>query len=189
MAAPRKDNVKDIIMNTTEALLQKNSIDNLTLANIATAAGVSKGTLYYHYKAKEDILVDITTRYLAEQREQLKVWIEDKEKDTSLHRLVKYVVERNVYETGPRLHLLYNACIGNEAVRKMIVTQYQEFQSYIASLIEARVEGIDPDFLSWMILLVSDGLIIQSELKTPDFSVPNFISGMDHFAGLLPSQK
>ena len=83
MAAPRKENVKDIIMNATEELLQENSLADISLASIAKAAGISKGTLYYHYKVKEDILLDITDRYLDEQWNDLIKWTEDKGKDTS----------------------------------------------------------------------------------------------------------
>ena len=187
MAAPRKDDVKTIIMDTTESLLQTNSIDNITLAMIASAAGISKGTLYYHYKNKESILVDITDRYLTDQRSQLARWVENKSKDTSFHRLVKYVIERNVYETGPRLHLLYNACIGNEEIRNMIVERYQEFSTYIARLISERVSGISPTYLSWLLLLLSDGLILQSELKTPGFDVQEFISDTAKYAQGLQS--
>ncbi len=187
MAAPRKDDVKSIIMDTTETLLQTNSIDNITLAMIASEAGISKGTLYYHYKNKESILVDITDRYLADQRNQLARWVENKSKDTSFHRLLKYVIERNVYETGPRLHLLYNACIGNEEIRSLIVERYQEFSTYIARLISERVSGINPTYLSWLLLILSDGLILQSELKTPGFDVQEFISDTAKYAQKLQS--
>ncbi|HPZ00484.1 MAG TPA: TetR/AcrR family transcriptional regulator [Clostridiales bacterium] len=185
MAAPRKEDVKTIIMDATETLLSSHSIDNITLAMIAGEAGISKGTLYYHYKNKESILIDITDRYLSDQRDQLSIWAENEKKDTSFHRLLKYVIERNVYETGPRLHLLYNACIGNEEVRAMIVDRYREFSSYIAKLIAKRVEGMDPNYLSWMLLLLSDGLILQSELKTPGFDVQHFIAQTDQYAQML----
>ena len=62
MAAPRKDNVKEKILDATEALLKSKSLSDITLSEIAASAGVSKGTLYYHYKNKTDILFDITNR-------------------------------------------------------------------------------------------------------------------------------
>ena len=52
MAAPRKENVKEIVLDATAALLKTNTFADLSLAQIAKAAGVSKGTLYYHYKTK-----------------------------------------------------------------------------------------------------------------------------------------
>ena len=76
MAAPRKDDVRELIIKATEDLLQTKKISDISLAEIADCAGISKGTLYYHYKSKNDILFDITDRYLDEQYENLVAWVE-----------------------------------------------------------------------------------------------------------------
>ena len=80
MAAPRNDNVKEKILNATESLLQKKDLSDITLAEIATETGISKGTLYYYYKNKTDIYMDITSRYLDQQWEDFIAWTENKEK-------------------------------------------------------------------------------------------------------------
>ena len=95
MAAPRNDNVKEKILDAATGLLNTQTFADISLAEIAAAAGVSKGTLYYHYKNKTDILFGITNRYLDRQWDDLIAWTGNKDKDTSVHRLVKYVVERN----------------------------------------------------------------------------------------------
>ncbi|MEG1745290.1 MAG: TetR/AcrR family transcriptional regulator, partial [Ruthenibacterium sp.] len=58
MAAPRNANIKEKILQTTAELLQTTSFESVTLAGIATAAEISKGTLYYYYSSKDDILLD-----------------------------------------------------------------------------------------------------------------------------------
>jgi AcrR family transcriptional regulator len=106
MAAPRKDNVKGKILDAARGSAADRKIFRTSpCAEIAALAGVSKGTLYYHYKNKTDILFDITDRYLSKQWDELVSWTENREKDTSMHRLVKYVVERNVASANIRLHL------------------------------------------------------------------------------------
>ena len=92
MAAPRKENIKDMIMDATEKLLDSQSLDDISLAQIATEAGISKGTLYYHYKTKEDILLAIADRHLEEQLDDFLIWVDNKNKNTSLHRMMKYVI-------------------------------------------------------------------------------------------------
>ena len=67
MASPRTDDVRKLIMDTTETLLENQKLSELSLATIASTAGVSKGTLYYYYKTKNDILLDIMDAYLKEQ--------------------------------------------------------------------------------------------------------------------------
>ena len=95
MAAPRKDNIKEKILLATAELLKTHPLAELSLADIAAAAGISKGTLYYHYKTKNEIFMELTEDFLREQWEDLIRWTENKEKDTSLERLVRYVADRD----------------------------------------------------------------------------------------------
>ena len=109
MAAPRKDNIKEKILQATTELLKTTALADISLAEIAAAAGISKGTLYYHYKTKNEVFLDITQRFLDEQWEDLIRWTDNKEKDTSLNRLVRYVAERDIASAGLRLQLLQDA--------------------------------------------------------------------------------
>lgn len=185
MAAPRKENVKDIIMDATVELLENQSLDDISLAKIATTAGISKGTLYYHYKTKEDILLDITNRFIDQQWDDFLIWVDNKEKDTSLHRLLKYVVERNVKYVGPRYHLLYSAFLGNERIRDMFIERYKEFQQIISTKIAERAGDEYADYLAWTALLVSDGLIIQKLLNNENMDIDEYIKKTDDFVQLL----
>lgn len=185
MAAPRKENVKDIIMDATLDLLENQSLDDISLAKIATTAGISKGTLYYHYKTKEDILLDITNRFIDQQWDDFLIWVDNKEKDTSLHRLYKYVIERNVKDSGPRYHLLYSAFLGNERIREILIERYREFQSLISSKIAERAGDEYADYLAWTALLVSDGLIVQKLLNNENIDIDEFIKKTDDFVSLL----
>lgn len=165
MAAPRKENIRQLILDATCELLKTQALADISLAEIAKAAGISKGTLYYHYKTKGEIFFEITDRYLDEQWEDLIRWTENKDKDTSLNRLVKYVVERNIASAGLRMHLLSEAQLGDEILRQRLITRYEEFQALISQKIAERT-GIPADFLTWLILLLSDGLIVQEAIKS-----------------------
>lgn len=181
MAAPRKDNVKNIIMDTTEMLLDNHSLADISLAEIASKAGISKGTLYYHYKTKEEILLDITDRFLNQQWNNFLSWVDNKDKDTSLHRLIKYVVERNVQLIGPRIQLISEACLNDSEVRQKLIERYSQFQQVIATKIAERTNNNDADYLAWLCLLVSDGLIIQKSIENPNMDLDEFIKKTDSF--------
>lgn len=179
MAAPRKDNVEKQILDATEALLQSDPIESISLAQIAQKADISKGTLYYHYKTKDEILFDIAKRYLTQQYQELYDWTGDPEKDTSLHRLFKYILERDFYEPTVRFQLLYSASEGNEELRAQLLELYRKFEKAIAEKIAERIQGISADYLAWLALLISDGMIIQAELKNEDFHPDEFIKKTD----------
>ena len=169
MAAPRNDNVKEKILDAATGLLDTQTFADISLAEIAAAAGVSKGTLYYYYKNKTDILFDLTNRYLDRQWDELIAWTGNKDKDTSVHRLVKYVVERNTASAGMRLHLIHAAMLGDEALRAKLI------ERLIAEKIAERTDVVSADYLSQLILLASDGMIVQEALRNDNFDAAAFV--------------
>ncbi len=185
LAAPRKDNVKNLILDATEKLLETKKLSEISLAEIAKNAGISKGTLYYHYKSKNDILFDITDKYLKEQWNDLIAWTENPEKDTSLDRLVKYVLERDISSVGMRLHFFYDAMLGNEEIRIKLMQRYAEFAAIITEKIRERTDKIPAEYLTWLILLASDGLFIHKTLKNTSLDVDKFIAESSQFIKVL----
>jgi TetR/AcrR family transcriptional regulator, ethionamide resistance regulator len=181
MAAPRKDNVKELIINATEQLLETQKLSEITFAQIADLAGISKGTLYYHYKNKNDILFDITDKYLQQQWDDLILWTENPQKDTSLHRLVQYVLERDVANAGMRLHFFYDAMLGNEEVRTRLMQRYYDFADLISKKISVRNDQLPAEYITWLILLLSDGLFIHKTLKNDKLNIDMFIKQSGQF--------
>ena len=49
MAAPRNENIREKILSAAEDLLASEKMSDISLADIAKEAGVSKGTLYYYF--------------------------------------------------------------------------------------------------------------------------------------------
>ena len=188
MAAPRKDNVKEKILEATAGLLEHKTLSDISLAEIAAASGISKGTLYYHYKTKTEILFDITDRYLDQQWDELIAWTENKEKDTSVPRLVKYVVERNTASAGMRLHLIHAAMLGDEVLREKLLERYRAFETLIAEKIAERTDAVQADYLTWLILLASDGLIVQEALRNTDFDSDAFLRQSTAYLRLMHGQ-
>lgn len=180
MAAPRKENIQQMILDATCDLLKTSSLADISLADIAKAAGISKGTLYYHYKTKNEVFLDITQRFLREQWEDLIRWTENKEKDTSLNRLVRYVVERDIASAGLRVQLMSEAQLGDETLRQGLITLYRNFQGLIRQKIAERTD-LPADFLTWLILLVCDGIIVQEAIGNSGFDREAFITeGIRH---------
>ena len=64
--------------------MEERSFFDISLADIARAARISKGTLYYYYNSRDAILFDLTDRYLQKLSDDLLAWVDNEEKDTSL---------------------------------------------------------------------------------------------------------
>jgi AcrR family transcriptional regulator len=71
MAAPRKENVQKLILDTTERLLKAKSSREISLSEIARQAHVAKGTLYYYYPSREDLFMALLDRYLTSSWQEL----------------------------------------------------------------------------------------------------------------------
>ena len=179
------DGKAEKILDAATGLLDTQTFADISLAEIAAAAGVSKGTLYYYYKNKTDILFDITNRYLDRQWDELIAWTENKDKDTSVHRLVKYVVERNTASAGMRLHLIHAAMLGDEALRAKLIDRYAAFERLIAEKIAERTDVVSADYLTQLILLASDGMIVQEALRNDNFDAAAFVRQSEAYLRVL----
>ncbi len=177
MAAPKNTNIKEIILDGATKLLEEKSFFQISLSDIAKKAGISKGTLYYYYSNKDDLLFDIADNYLTQLSEDLIKWVTDESKDTSLPRLIKYTLERGIFnESGNlRLYLIADSISGNEELREKLLEKYQHFKNILSVEIAKRTSDADSEYLAWLILIVMDGLLVQDRLQNKEFDVSKFI--------------
>lgn len=185
MAAPRNTGVKAEVLRAATQLLHTQAFAEISLSDIAAAAGISKGTLYYYYKSKDEILLDIAETYLDVLAERLQKWTSDPSKDTSYRRLVRYVFQEGIFdESGTlRLYLLSAAALGNEKVRQKLLEKYAQFKTLLAQKFAERQEGAC-DKSVWLVLALMDGLLIQNQLGNTALDIPELIEtlveAMDH---------
>ena len=178
MAAPHNSNIKERILESATSLLRERSFNDVSLSEIAETAGVTKGSVYYYYKSKSDILYDIADGYLQTLYDDLIGLVENKDKDTSLPRLIRYALQRGVNDPGKnlRLHLTADAISGNEEIRGKLLQRYHTFRSIIGEKIAERSEcSRGEDFEGWLIVTVVDGLMLQKLLGNSDIDIDRFI--------------
>lgn len=187
MAAPRNENIREKILDATDHLLQSKSLSDITLSEIARETGISKGTLYYYYKNKTDIYMDVSARYLDHQYDDLIAWVDNKEKDTSIHRLVLYVVTRNIKDYRTRLHLINAASLGDEEIKEKLIKLYATFENLISEKVGERSQLFDSRFFAQLMLLCSDGLIVQEALGNKDFDAEGFVNQSVEYIKILDS--
>ena len=187
MAAPKNDNVKQQILDAAIALFQEQH--DVSLAEIAKAAHVSKGTLFYHYRSKAEIYLDIGERYWSKLSNDLLIWVDNKEKDTSIPRLVRYTFIRGVFDESGllRLRLFVEAISGEEGseIKKRLNEQYAHFKNILKERIRERLPGADGEQLAWLLLTLVDGLMVQNTMQNDGMDINEFIEWMaKHFSEL-----
>ncbi|NLX83613.1 MAG: TetR/AcrR family transcriptional regulator [Clostridiales bacterium] len=175
MAAPRKENTEELILTATEQLLNGRLLRDISLADIAREAGISKGTIYYYFKAKEDILFALMDKHLKKQWDDLIVWSENPQKDTSLPRMVRYIIQRDIEASTLRLQFFCDAMSGNEQVKQELLRRYQDFARLIGNKLAERTTRMEDRYLSWLLLVIADGLLLQTTLDNPELDVSAFL--------------
>lgn len=177
MAAPRNADIAGHILDVAAKLLESTSFAEISLADIARAAGISKGTVYYHYKNKNDILFDIADRYLVQLETRLTAWLTDPSKDTSYIRLLRYTFRDGIFDKSGRmrLYLIAAGISGNEEVRRKLLQRYDTFKEMLGDAIGQRCPGIDKNYAAWTILTMMDGLLVQSLLGNTEMDIDQFI--------------
>lgn len=86
----RGDERKSNILETALTLFSEKSYDGVSLQEIADRVGILKGSVYYHYRSKEDLLADALGQVRAEYHENV-TRAADRPGDpvTQLHRLIE----------------------------------------------------------------------------------------------------
>lgn len=154
------------IRTVASELMTEKGIKETSLKDIAKKAGISQGTLYYYYSAKEDIIYDIADYNLTQITDGLLAWIDADNTDVSLEQILKEVFEKILgAETRGKLHLylLSDAVISNNALTEKFKERYNDWRKMLEyGLNKVLSKDENRDSLSCLILATLDGLIIQS---------------------------
>src|SRR5574344_2125325 len=161
------ENIKELILKETENLLQKKNFSDISLRDVAENCHISSGTIYYYYQNKSDIVYDIFSKRIDELYNELIVWIDNKEKDTSLHRIVKFILLKGTGSPVLRINLLAECTNGNEILKQKMISKYNAFNSSLFKRLESEYDYDDAKFLSWLLLILTDGAIVHKALENP----------------------
>ena len=163
-----RTNREKIIRAAAKLIIDK-GVANTSLADIAKEVGISKGTLYYYYSTKGDLIFDISVRHMEHITSTILAWIEGHGRDQTAERVLHMVVETILKsETRGYIHfyLIQEALSGNhESLRHRFVQEYDRW----LELIEQGLRLIMPpdvDLVAVSRILVSsiDGLLLQKLL-------------------------
>ncbi|MGL5749336.1 MAG: TetR/AcrR family transcriptional regulator [Paraclostridium sp.] len=171
---------ENILLAATE-LICKNGIKNTSLADIAKAVDISKGTLYYHYSSKDELICDIAKTHLEAITGAVLDCVQGMDSnDNSKEQMINLIMEKiSDIEHRGRIHMyiLCEAITGNEKLQEQIRLNYTRWRSTLKSEIET-IGGKDSEALSFLLVSIVDGFVVQGVLKTekvPFEGIANFL--------------
>jgi AcrR family transcriptional regulator len=175
------------ILNAASELITEKGVKNTSLADIAKEVGISKGTLYYYYSTKDDIIYDITDIHLKQITEELLSWIANIENDATPEEILVVVFEKILKaETRGKLHLylISDAAIGNNSLRERFKQRYREWRTTLedGTRMVLKDKKVNYEILSHIILAALDGFTIQQMIgveKIPIKDIANILASVE----------
>jgi AcrR family transcriptional regulator len=73
---PRRREVAGSILDSAEQLLERRGLDELTVADVIEAAGVSRGSFYFYFESKQAVVAALLERIVDEVHEASLPWFE-----------------------------------------------------------------------------------------------------------------
>ncbi|RDY24905.1 TetR/AcrR family transcriptional regulator [Romboutsia maritimum] len=172
------NNMKQNILIAATDLITKNGIKNTSLADIANSVGISKGTLYYHYSSKDDIIFSIADSHLNIITDAILNCVQNIKTESPKDKIVEFIINKiTTIESTGRVHmyLICEAITGNEPLKERIRVKYIQWRNTLKSEIEKSFidNKESSEALSFLLISIVDGLVIQSLLKTEKLPYEN----------------
>ena len=172
------------ILDAASKLIAQKGVKDTSLADISKEVGISKGTLYYYYSTKNDIIYDIADIHLRQITDELLSWINNIEHNVAPEDILKVVFERiSTAETRGKLHLylISDAVTSNEPLKQRFREKYKEWRIALEDGLRKVLKNRTADYrvLSYIILAALDGFTIQwrlGEEKIPIDGIANLLS-------------
>ena len=156
---------REKIIQAASRLIRERGIDNTTLADIAVAAGISKGTLYYYYSTKGDLIFDIADRHMNNLTDRIFRWLESSGTTVPPRRVFRMVMDTVMHSRSRgqmHVYLIQEALTENPSLRRRFVEEYKRWRSMIEQGLD-RVYGESGEYatMARVLLATIDGLFLQ----------------------------
>jgi len=176
MARPKSSTKKKEIIKSVEKLITNKGVNEISLQDIASECGISKGTLYYHYASKEAIILDIIIKHMQELEDDYIDWFERHkiEKDISPERFLDVIFYKGVkLFNRAKMHIfIINECVKNN---NKLLEKYNELWNKWKGDLTFGISKVFPSMINPsnyadLLMLIIDGLVVREVMQRKDIS-------------------
>ena len=175
-----EDNRQKII-ETAMSMISEKGVDKTSLAQISKASGLSKGTLYYYYASKNDLIFDMADQHMERITTALFSMIEENNSLSWENMFTVFFDTLLTSEARSRLHLylVREAISGNDSLKKRFQHTYCQWFGLVDKAYE-KMPGSQTKIpaKSKFLVAVVDGFILQGLLETEPTPVKEIVDLM-----------
>ncbi|AST96529.1 hypothetical protein CHH78_16090 [Shouchella clausii] len=172
MAEPNVITKQDLIESAKTCIVE-NGVNQLTLRAVAEGAGVTQGTVYYHFKTKEQLMIEVVEDMCKTSWERL----EQMKEDTGQQGIewmkagLEAAYERNSSDAS--YHSLFFSLVAaglhnhniRERIGGLLAYENDVLQKQIHALAGDECSGMPADVFSVFVNALIDGLAVQSLMR------------------------
>jgi len=193
------------IIEAAKEVITRNGISGASMRNIAEEAGVTTGSIYHHYKNKEDVLFDVMDESLSvSSRIADKVHLGEHSRDEIKKEIYENILDRFRKDAENRLqfYFAHEAMIGNTELIEKFNNKYAQWITRAEELIQYLYSKKPTKFdkaLASLLIGAIDGVLMQCLLNSNQANIeditkvylllleegiPNFIDKLEQIEGL-----
>ncbi|PID77985.1 MAG: TetR family transcriptional regulator [Deltaproteobacteria bacterium] len=168
--------MKDKIIEAASKLFIKKGVEKTSLAEISKFAGISKGTLYYYFNTKSDLVFTVVEMHMQKLTENLLDLLQkNKDPEEILYSLYS-TIPSEITRSRLHIYLVREAVIDSPELKKKFYLIYEKWKSLISEGLEKLFPGIkDSEAFAGFIIASIDGLVIQNLLGIDKISTDRYV--------------
>ncbi|MDO4567922.1 MAG: TetR/AcrR family transcriptional regulator [Clostridia bacterium] len=170
MERNEQDSIKAAILATAARLFREKGVQGASIGDIADAVDISKGTVYYYFKAKSDIVAAVADRHMGAISDVMFDWVNSLDRSCGKESVLALFDTLVGEAVDAKLHcalLAYSACSGELA--QLLNARYREWRIMLevgslkmASPVSERVRSLSDTFF-----VLVDGYMLQNNAGVP----------------------
>ena len=125
--------VRERILDATDKLLARYGYKKMTIDDLAKEVGIGKGSIYLHFKSKEEIVLSLTDRVIARECAALKEIA--KEKSSHEYRLRKMIVLRITFRFDAVSHYSQSVYELLASLRNQLLARRRKYHTAEAKIL------------------------------------------------------
>lgn len=176
---PRKhggfSSVREAILATAASLFLQGGVHAVSLQDIAQAAGLSKGTLYYYYPTKESLVAELARINTETVTDTLFAWVDSLSRGDDMRAALFRLMELLTADgqlSGLHMALYTEAALGNEALTHWLAGAYREwtvmFEVGVLKVQSKNAAAIRAKSHLFFTMLLGYVMQVQSGICDPD---------------------
>ena len=176
---------REKILFTAARLMKERGVSNISLSDIARTVKISKGTLYYYYPSKHDLVFDIAEQSMNHMTQKIFQWVEKSKEDVRPDEILKIVFDTIIRaKSRGQIHFyLMLEALSDETLRQRCCQEYAKWKEMILDgLNRILPQGKENSLLSQIILASIYGFLLQTLLgmeKPPLDQISTFLITAD----------